>query len=498
MISTRTIASPKGAATCSHNNVPLPYLIAVGTKLHANKSSLDHYNQHFESYGIDKEFAFQLSSTLKIYGSSIFMIAFTFRAGRKSSRIFVIEMAWITAIVFPTLVAAASGNLSPIQVLKMHLETTNYDKGTRPDHGENATLIMVDAYVESFGKIEEVDMEITTFLYLRQEWKDPRLANVLNSTVALSKQDIGLVWRPDTYSFNSRETDLDMEDKALHSVLRLKPSGDVFYSRNTRLVVACEMELHDFPMDIQHCNITFGSYGFTIEEVDYKWKPNEVPVRHLSMSQFSVTSSNTSRESYYLSTGNYTTVTVTFSLQRHVGYYVIQLYLPCIFLVMLSWIVFWTNPENGGDRLTVGITCILTIVFLLGYVNAMLPKDTSSEFSLNNIDLTIRGSSETVQITSSDFDMQEDVKRKGMVQVLPLTKKNMTGNEKPEVEPRSTDKKISIEKPGEKTTSKFTSGSGRSWAIKLDLACRMLFPLAYALYNTLYWYTYLMPRHDLS
>ena len=28
----------------------------------------------------------------------------------------------------------SSGNLSPIQVLKMHLETTNYDKGIRPDH----------------------------------------------------------------------------------------------------------------------------------------------------------------------------------------------------------------------------------------------------------------------------------------------------------------------------------------------------------------------------
>lgn len=52
----------------------------------------------------------------------------------------------------------------------------------------------------------------------------------------------------------------------------------------------------------------------------------------------------------------------------------IQLYLPCLFLVMLSWIVFWMSPENGGDRLTVGITCILTIVFLLGYVNGMLPK----------------------------------------------------------------------------------------------------------------------------
>ncbi|XP_068716644.1 gamma-aminobutyric acid receptor subunit gamma-1-like isoform X3 [Montipora capricornis] len=415
------------------------------------------------------------------------MITFTFRAGRNSHRIFVIEMAWITAIFYPTLVAAASVNLSLIQVLKMHLEATNYDKGTRPNHGGNATLITVDAYVESFGKIEEVEMEITAFLYFRQEWKDPRLANVLNSTVILTKQDIGLVWKPDTYCYNSRETDLAMEDKELHSHLRLRPSGDVFYSRNSRLVVACEMQLHDFPMDMQHCNATFGSYAFPINEVDYKWKLTEVAVRHPSMSQFSVTSSKGFRRVYEYLFGNYTTVTVTFSLQRHVGYYVIQLYLPCIFLVMLSWIVFWTNPENGGDRLTVGITCILTIVFLLGYANAMLPKDTSSEFSLNNLDLTVRRSSGTVRITFSD----SDVWREGMVQVLPLTKKNMTEDVKPEVDPRSPDKKISIGKPGEKTTSKLTAGSGRSRAIKIDLACRILFPLAYALYNTLYWQMYL-------
>lgn len=72
--------------------------------------------------------------------------------------------------------------------------------------------------------------------------------------------------------------------------------------------------------------------------------------------------------------GNYTIVEAFFLLQRRLGYYMIQLYLPCIFLVMLSWIVFWMSPDNGGDRLTVGITCILTIVFLLGYVNGMLPK----------------------------------------------------------------------------------------------------------------------------
>ena len=78
--------------------------------------------------------------------------------------------------------------------------------------------------------------------------------------------------------------------------------------------------------------------------------------------------------------GLFTLLDMSFLLQRSLGYYLIQLYLPCIFLVMLSWLVFWMSPESGGDRLTVGITCILTIVFLLGYVNGMLPKVLTSFF----------------------------------------------------------------------------------------------------------------------
>lgn len=56
------------------------------------------------------------------------------------------------------------------------------------------------------------------------------------------------------------------------------------------------------------------------------------------------------------------------------GYYIIQVYIPCVFLVMLSWVVFWMRPDDSASRLTVGITTILTIVFLLGYTNGMLPK----------------------------------------------------------------------------------------------------------------------------
>ena len=68
-------------------------------------------------------------------------------------------------------------------------------------------------------------------MYFRQEWTDPRLANVVNETVSLIREDINLIWRPDTFSYNSRKTDLDQEDKSMHSVMRINPSGVVFYSR---------------------------------------------------------------------------------------------------------------------------------------------------------------------------------------------------------------------------------------------------------------------------
>ena len=68
-------------------------------------------------------------------------------------------------------------------------------------------------------------------MYFRQEWKDPRLANVVNSTVTLIREDISLIWRPDTYCHNSRQTDLDEDDRNIHSFLRVYSNGRMMYSR---------------------------------------------------------------------------------------------------------------------------------------------------------------------------------------------------------------------------------------------------------------------------
>ena len=34
-----------------------------------------------------------------------------------------------------------------------------------------------------------------------------------------------------------------------------------------------------------------------------------------------------------------------FKLQRDIGYYVIQVYVPSVLIVILSWVSFWLNVE---------------------------------------------------------------------------------------------------------------------------------------------------------
>ena len=76
----------------------------------------------------------------------------------------------------------------------------------------------------------------------------------------------------------------------------------------------------------------------------------------------------------YLDAGNFSTITATFKFQRRIGYFLIQVYFPNIFVVMLSWIVFWMERDDIGNRMALGITTVLTIMFLLGSLNGNLPK----------------------------------------------------------------------------------------------------------------------------
>lgn len=66
-------------------------------------------------------------------------------------------------------------------------------------------------------------------------------------------------------------------------------------------------------------------------------------------------------------------ITVTLTFQRRAGFYIIQIYVPSIFLVLLSWLSFFMDSKDIANRLALEVTMILSIVFLLGNSNNSLP-----------------------------------------------------------------------------------------------------------------------------
>ncbi len=73
-------------------------------------------------------------------------------------------------------------------------------------------------------------------------------------------------------------------------------------------------------------------------------------------------------------TGKFTCIEVKFHLERQMGYYLIQMYIPSLLSVILSWVSFWINMDAAPARVALGITTVLTRTTQSSGSRASLPK----------------------------------------------------------------------------------------------------------------------------
>ncbi len=52
--------------------------------------------------------------------------------------------------------------------------------------------------------------------------------------------------------------------------------------------------------------------------------------------------------------GTFSELYVSFKLKRHMGYFMINVYVPCSLLVIISFVGFWINREATADRISLG------------------------------------------------------------------------------------------------------------------------------------------------
>jgi len=61
-------------------------------------------------------------------------------------------------------------------------------------------------------------------------------------------------------------------------------------------------------------------------------------------------------------------------MRRDIGYFLIQVYVPSILIVILSWVSFWINVDASPARVSLGLLTVLTTTTMSGAARESLPR----------------------------------------------------------------------------------------------------------------------------
>jgi len=251
-----------------------------------------------------------------------------------------------------------------------------YDIRLRPNFGGDPLYVGFDLTIASFDSISEVSMDYTITMYLNQYWKDERLSfsPEEDRVLTLSGDFAEKIWVPDTFFANDKNSFLhDVTEQ--NKMVRLHGDGAITYGMRFTTTLACMMDLHYYPLDSQNCTVEIESYGYTVSDVVMYWRDQPVVgVEKAELPQFTIKKFETNERKIKLATGTYQRLSLSFKLQRNIGYFVFQTYLPSILIVMLSWVSFWINHEATSARVALGITTVLTMTTISTGVRSSLPR----------------------------------------------------------------------------------------------------------------------------
>ncbi|XP_066571113.1 glycine receptor, alpha 4a isoform X1 [Amia ocellicauda] len=274
---------------------------------------------------------------------------------------------------------AAPKAMSPSDFLdKLMGKTSGYDARIRPNFKGPPVNVTCNIFINSFGSVTETTMDYRLNVFLRQQWNDPRLAysEYPDDSLDLDPSMLDSIWKPDLFFANEKGANFH-EVTTDNKLLRIFKNGNVLYSIRLTLILSCPMDLKNFPMDIQTCTMQLESFGYTMNDLIFEWL-DVGPVQvadGLTLPQFLLKDEkDLGYCTKFYNTGKFTCIEVKFHLERQMGYYLIQMYIPSLLIVILSWVSFWINMDAAPARVGLGITTVLTMTTQSSGSRASLPK----------------------------------------------------------------------------------------------------------------------------
>ncbi|CAM1330537.1 nAChRb1 (predicted) [Pycnogonum litorale] len=305
----------------------------------------------------------------------------------------------------------------------------DYNKLIRPVQNINESLeVTLGISFFQLLNVDEKNQVMKTNVWINLYWNDYQLKwdKAEYGGIEVLRIPPDKLWKPDIVLFNNADGNYDVRYKP--NIL-VYSTGDIMWIPLTIFQSSCTVHVKFFPFDQQKCVMKFGSWTYHGDEVSFALEKN----RHWADLSDYIKSGTWDivRVPAYLNVyrvpGRPTQTDVSFHIviRRKTLFYTVNLILPTVLISCLCVLVFYL-PAEAGEKVTLSISILLSLVVFLLLVSKILPptslvlpliaKYLLFTFIMNTVSILV-----TVIIINCNFRGPRTHRMSNLVRLLFLT-----------------------------------------------------------------------------
>lgn len=232
--------------------------------------------------------------------------------------------------------------------------------------------VSVGVYLIDLVKIDEPTLSYTLSGYLTLEWRDTRLGRDRPPQLDRGALALDQVWNPNIELMNEYDARV-----INNSRLTADAEGLVTYEERFEAQLGHEFDLRKFPFDRQTLVMSVESFRYGSDELTLTPRQGialQSPAAFLPDWYILTARQRADSDRNNPDRKEYSRYTFEVDVQRKVGYYVWNMFLPLAFIVLLPWAVFWIDAADVRTRVSISMTALLTAIALSLVITGSRPR----------------------------------------------------------------------------------------------------------------------------
>ncbi|XP_073957775.1 neuronal acetylcholine receptor subunit alpha-7-like isoform X1 [Choristoneura fumiferana] len=257
----------------------------------------------------------------------------------------------------------------------------SYNTLERPVANESEPLeVKFGLTLQQIIDVDEKNQLLITNIWLSLEWNDYNLR--WNDSEYGGVKDLRItpnkLWKPDVLMYNSADEGFD---GTYQTNVVVRNNGSCLYVPPGIFKSTCKIDITWFPFDDQHCDMKFGSWTYDGNQLDLVLKDENGG----DLSDFITNGEwyligmpgKKNTITYACCPEPYVDVTFTIMIRRRTLYYFFNLIVPCVLISSMALLGF-TLPPDSGEKLTLGVTILLSLTVFLNLVAEKMPSTSDA------------------------------------------------------------------------------------------------------------------------